>query len=108
MHFLPVAVLRERGVLERTIRSQLVALMTGPALAMRPAWVREGAAMYFADVEAGRGVAAGVGSATRASCPTDTELLRPVSAGALSNALGRARACFARQLASGRSWRDVR
>ena len=106
MHFLPVAVLRERGVLERTIRSELVQLMTAPALEGRPAWVREGAAMYFADAEPSDRSA--VGPSARESCPKDNELLHPVSAGALSNALGRARACFARQVAAGRSWRDVR
>jgi len=36
------------------------------------------------------------------------ELLHPVSAGALGDAYARARNCFARQIAAGRSWRDVR
>jgi hypothetical protein len=31
-----------------------------------------------------------------------------VSVGALSNAYARARACFAKQIQSGRAWRDVR
>jgi hypothetical protein len=31
-----------------------------------------------------------------------------VSVGALSNAYARARSCFARQIADGKSWRDVR
>jgi hypothetical protein len=44
----------------------------------------------------------------RASCPDDHELLHPVSVGALSNAYARARACFAKQIQSGRSWREVR
>jgi hypothetical protein len=44
----------------------------------------------------------------RASCPTDVELLRPVSVGALSNAYARARVCFARQIAAGKTWKDVR
>ena len=40
--------------------------------------------------------------------PDDNELLHPVSVGALSNAYARARACFARQIAAGKSWRDVK
>jgi len=44
----------------------------------------------------------------RPSCPADAELRQPVSVGALTTAYARARACFARQVASGRSWREVR
>ena len=42
------------------------------------------------------------------SAPADNELLQPVSAGALSNAYSRARACFAKQIQAGTSWRDVK
>ena len=56
----------------------------------------------FADPEAA------APSSGRGSCPGDAELLRPVSVGALNNAYARARACFARQIAAGRNWRDVR
>lgn len=103
LHLLPLAALRDRGVLEQTIRHELVHVMTEGALAGRPQWVREGAALYFADPAA----SPPAGSA-RPSCPDDNELLRPVSAGALSNAYARARACFARQIQSGKPWRDVK
>ena len=43
-----------------------------------------------------------------ASCPADRELQQPVSVGALANAFARARACFAKQIESGKNWRDVR
>jgi hypothetical protein len=102
MHFLPVAVLRDRGVLDRTLRRALVTLMIGGSLEGRPAWVREGVAGYFADPEAP------VVEVRYGGCPTDIELTRPLSAGALSEASGRARACVARQITGGRSWRDVR
>ena len=102
LHFTPLAVLRARGVLERTLRRELVHLMTDAALAHRPLWVREGAAVYFAD---GSDRAS---PQTRAACPSDAELARPVSVGALSNAYARARACFARQIAAGKTWRDVK
>ena len=48
LHLLPLAVLRDRGVLERTIRHELVHAMADDLLGKRPAWVREGAAIYFA------------------------------------------------------------
>jgi hypothetical protein len=88
-----------------------VHLMTDEALGQRPAWIREGAAIYFAGE---RPVPGGVPQRPafrpepRASCPSDAELLHPVSVGALSNAYARARTCFAKQIASGRSWKDVR
>src|SRR5206468_4280280 len=47
LHLLPIAILRERGVLDRVIRHELVHLLADPALAGRPLWVREGAAVYF-------------------------------------------------------------
>jgi hypothetical protein len=109
LHLLPLAVLRERGVLERTIRHELVHALADSFLAKRPAWVREGAAIYFAGERPIPGQAgAAARPEPRASCPDDHELLRPVSIGALSNAYARARACFARQIAEGRGWRDVR
>lgn len=111
LHLLPLAVLRERGMLERTIRHELVHLMADAALGQRPAWVREGAAIYFA----GEPMIPGEPQqrpafkpAPRASCPDDNELLHAVSVGALSNAYARARTCFANQIQAGRSWRDVR
>src|SRR6185436_400779 len=110
LHLLPLAVLRERGVLDRTIRHELVHLMTDEALAKRPLWVREGAAIYFAGEQTipGGTERPAFKPPPRPSCPDDNELRQPVSVGALSNAYARARACFARQVAAGRSWRDVR
>lgn len=114
LHLLPLAVLRERGVLDRTIRHQIVHVLTDGVFAGRPAWVREGAAIYFAgespvtgaslEPPAPRPFPAAVPAA---SCPSDAELLRPVSIGALSSAYARARACFTRQLAAGKNWKDV-
>ena len=109
LHLLPLAVLRDRGVLERTIRHELVHAMTDDILGNRPAWVREGAAIYFAGERPIPGqTGAPARPEPRAACPDDNELLRPVSVGALSNAYARARSCFARQIADGKSWRDVR
>jgi hypothetical protein len=111
LHLLPLAVLRERGVLERTIRHELVHAMADGVLEKRPAWVREGAAIYFAGERPipGQGTpGAAARPEPRGACPDDNELLRPVSVGALSNAYARARSCFAKQIADGKNWRDVK
>jgi hypothetical protein len=104
VHLLPLASLRSRGMLERTVRRQLARLLTEPSLGGKPLWVREGLALHFGDLDD----PAASGSGSRAACPTDEELLRPVSPGALADAYARARSCVARQLASGRSWKEVR
>lgn len=102
VHLVPLASLRDRGVLERTIRRELVHVMADGALAGKPAWVRDGAALYFSDPLESPAVA------SRVACPKDAELARPSSVGALGDAYSRARSCFARQISSGREWRDVR
>jgi SpoIID/LytB domain protein len=96
----PLWVLRERGMLERTIRRELVQLMVGGILPARPAWLRDGAAAYFADPAATNNA--------RPPCPQDAELQQPVSVGAFGDALARARACFERQISGGRDWRRAR
>src|SRR5207248_4354606 len=101
LHLLPMAALRERDVVDRTIRREVVHLMVDGELARRPRWVRDGAAVYFADP---RDAAA----EARLTCPDDRELEDPASIGALATAYARARACFATQIAAGKKWRDIR
>jgi len=101
LHLMPLAQLRQQGLLERIVRRETVHRLIDEALVTRPRWVRDGLALYFSDPQRQE-------SDQRAECPTDDELTRPVSAGALAQAYARARACVARQLASGRSWREVR
>jgi SpoIID/LytB domain protein len=96
----PLWLLRERGMLERALRRQLVHLMVDPVLPSKPAWIREGAAVHFAEPEAA--------NPARPPCPQDSELQSPLSPGALGDALARARACFERQISGGRDWRRVR
>ena len=111
---LPLTLLQQRGQLERTVRHELVHALLDGALASRPLWVREGAAIYFSRLTTnGAGASSPDGSrsspqAGRAKCPTDDELLRPISAGAQRDGYARAEACFARQIADGRNWSDVR
>ena len=70
------------ALLDRTIRHELVHALADKVLEERPAWVREGAAIYFAE-EPNPGGTGGPGRrpAPRAACPRDNELLQPVSAG---------------------------
>ena len=102
---LPIELLKQRGQLERTLHHEVVHAMLDAALASKPMWVREGAALYFSRAAAPAGDSA---PAARVTCPTDAELLRPVSAGAQREAYARAEACFARALASGKRWDEVR
>jgi stage II sporulation protein D (peptidoglycan lytic transglycosylase) len=109
LHFLPLVILRERGIFERVVRHELVHVLTDPVLGQRAGWVREGAAIYFAgDQKPPTSERPAFKPGERNTCPDDGELLLPVSVGALSNAYARARACFARQIQSGKSWRDVK
>jgi len=96
----PLSLLRERGMLERIVRRQLAHVMVDPILPAKPAWIREGAAVHFADP--------GAPATGRPTCPQDSELQRPRSIGALGDALASARACFERQISGGRDWRRVR
>jgi stage II sporulation protein D len=100
---LPITLLRQQGQLERTVRHEMVHALIDGALASKPMWVREGAAIYFS-----RSPAVGRQPVERVPCPSDAELLRPISAGAQRDAYARAEACFARQINSGRRWEDVR
>jgi SpoIID/LytB domain protein len=109
---LPVTILQQRGQLERTVRHEVVHALLDGVLASRPLWVREGAAIHFSQSSTGgAGARARQESrswAGRLKCPTDDELLRPVSASAQRDAYARAEACFARQIADGRKWSEVR
>lgn len=100
---LPIAILRQQGQLERTIRHEIAHALLDGALAARPTWVREGAAAYFANPDPRQ-----TPRPTRVTCPSDAELLRPVSPGAQRDAYARAEACFARAIAAGKKWSDVR
>lgn len=101
LHLMPIDQLQSRGVLDRVVRREVVHAMIDEPLRRRPRWVRDGAALYFADPSAGD-------PDLRGPCPSDEDLDQPVSAGALGQAYARARACFARQVAAGRDWREVR
>jgi SpoIID/LytB domain protein len=98
----PVSVMRQRGLFERTLRHEVAHVLLDVALREKALWVREGAAFYFAEPDATADLS------VRGGCPDDEQLLRPMSAGAHRNALARADACFRREIARGRDWRAVR
>lgn len=100
---LPIAMLRQQGQLDRTIRHELTHALLDPALANKPMWVREGAAAYYAAPASTR-----AGKPARVECPSDLELLRPISAGAQRDAYARAEACFARGILDGKRWDQIR
>ena len=102
IHLPPLSVVRTRGGLERALRRQLVHLRVDSVLAARPAWVREGAAAWFAVPESPIPARPG-------ACPSAAELTAPTSPGAFADATARARACFARALTrAGGRWQSVR
>jgi SpoIID/LytB domain protein len=100
---LPITVLKQQGQLERTIRHEVAHALLDGALANRPMWIREGAAAYFANPGA-----ATTTKPARVACPTDLELLRPISAGAQRAAYARAETCFARAIADGKKWDQIK
>jgi SpoIID/LytB domain protein len=114
--------LRQRGDVSRTIRHEVAHALLDNQLAGRPLWVREGLAIHFSAVDlAGAGPAASdvapsrsavpatpSARGTRARCPTDDELRRPVSAGAQRDAYARAEQCVADALRRGIAWQAIR
>jgi SpoIID/LytB domain protein len=98
----PAALLVQRDGVEATVRGAVAELMVSAALADRPAWVRVGAARYYA-----RAVPMAPPT-SKVQCPADPELTLAISAVAQREAELRAEACFARALAERKDWRLVR
>jgi stage II sporulation protein D len=103
----PLSVLRERGTLEQTLAHELGHVVTAPVTRGRPAWVVEGAAMYAGGLIDTATIEAAA-AADPVTCPSDGELRNQAAAERARDAYARARACFARALASGTRWQDVR
>lgn len=100
----PIAHLRQRGVLESAVRYEVASAVVAPHLAEAPAWVRVGAALMLA---APPGATPSV-DAGRVTCPTEADLLRPVSGGAQREAMLRAERCVRREIARGRALTALR
>jgi hypothetical protein len=108
--FLPPSVLRQRGILERTLRHELAHVLTGERLKARPIWVREAVAMDLAGESAGLSAAPPRSGSREAAppCPADVEFQGARTAERLSSLYRRAAACYAAQRAAGRRWDEVR
>jgi hypothetical protein len=100
----PAALLAQRDGFDAALRVAVAELLVADALKDRPAWVRVGAARYFARTVSG-GTPRTPG---RDRCPADAELTLAISAPAQRNAEARAEACFAREYARTKDWRAVR
>lgn len=100
----PLEQLRQRGVLESAIRFEVASAVVAPYLREAPAWVRVGAALFYTAPDG----AVDAGGASRVTCPTDSELLRPVSGGAQREAMVRAERCVRREIARGRRLTELR
>ncbi len=99
----PISHLRQRGVLESTVRYEVAWAVITPHLTKAPAWVKVGAAMMYAGPVAPPPAIEG-----RVRCPSDAELLRPVSGGAQREAFLRAERCVRREIARGTRLTDIR
>ncbi len=99
----PLAILRQRGVLERTIREEVGRVLLDPPLARRPLWVRVGLARHLAQPSSEPPV-----RGPRRRCPEDVDLTMAVSAAAQREAEALAEACVTRALASGKKWREIK
>jgi SpoIID/LytB domain protein len=97
----PAPALDRNEAVERAVTEAIAELFVAPALANRPAWVRVGAARYFAQPSR-PAVPAG-----KLRCPSDAELTLAISAAAQRDADTRAEACFARAYAISKDWRAV-
>jgi SpoIID/LytB domain protein len=97
----PEPVLAQREGVELVLRTAMAEMLVAPALEGRPAWVRVGAARYFA------AAAPPAVTAAPLTCPADAELLLALSAEAQREAEARAVQCFARGLARTGDWREV-
>ena len=97
----PASALEARRGVSAALRTAMAEMLVAPSLADRPAWVRVGAARYFAAA-----VPPEPGSLPVA-CPADAELTLAVSAEAQRDAEARAVQCFARAYATTGDWRKV-
>jgi hypothetical protein len=102
---LPVEVLERRQQLERTLRHELVHVITASELQAAPLWAREGLAHYMAGALGARPIAASTES--EGTCPDDASFGAAGSAAALAELYDRAAACVARTFAEGRTWRAM-
>jgi SpoIID/LytB domain protein len=99
----PIALLRQRGMLETAVKFEVATAVVTPYLVSAPGWVKVGAAMLFTSPDT-----TSVPLRGRVQCPSDTDLFRPVSGGAQREAFVRAEQCVRREIARGRTLTSLR
>jgi SpoIID/LytB domain protein len=99
----PIAQLRQRGLLDASLRFEVATAVVTPYLTSAPGWVKVGAAMMLASP-----VSAPPPPGGRVKCPSDSELFRPVSGGAQREAFVRAERCVRRETGRGRALTSLR
>lgn len=98
---LPIVTLRAKGLIEQTVRHELVHVLTVGALRERPMWVKEGAALFFAGEVA-------EASARATTCPPKQALSVSSHRDASRRDYQEAGSCFATAIASGLTWSEIR
>ncbi len=97
---LPLQVLRQRGLLESTLRHEFAHVLTRDTLGAAPRWMHEGLAEWAAI-----GSRAAPAARAAAACPSDAAFTRAGSGEALRRVYEQALACYERERAAGRGWR---
>jgi stage II sporulation protein D len=102
---LPFSVLRERGLLESTLRHELAHVLTADALNGAPRWMHEGVATWACQQSVSPSLPGSAPTPATTSCPTDAEIVESTSADALRRVYTAAARCYAHEVAQGRSWK---
>ncbi len=100
----PAPALEVRRQLERSLRHEIVHVVTAASLEGKPLWVLEGVARYFTWAP---GAGLGRHSLESGTCPDDAAFASAGSADVLDRLYERSAACVAGALAAGRGWREL-
>ena len=103
VELLPLSALESQHQLDRTLRHELVHVLTDDVLGTRPLWVREGLAEYLAQPP---GLVV-VDEQALPECPDDETFSAARSAADLADLYGRAASCVGAQLRQGRRWDEI-
>ncbi len=103
---LPLTVLRQRGLLESTLRHELAHALTSEQLQRAPLWMQEGVATWASRSRAAGDRTPPVAAGASLSCPSDADLTKASSADVLRKMYVAAEQCYVRDLAKGRNWRS--
>ena len=95
---LPLTVLRQRGLLEPTLRHELAHVLPPAPRAGEPLWLQEGRAVWAERHGSTSVVSEPALSSGPTTCPADAEFSRATSGDALGRVYARALGCYEREL----------